>query len=180
MQRWTLQAHPQFPAPPVRAVHASLGAVGQRVHIRFEIDAEPRALRWPEATVPAFRDGLWRHSCVELFCAGAQDDYREFNFSPSGEFAVYGFDAYRSGMRSLELGTPGILRHAGAAGLGVDVQMPAEWLGAHSQSPRAVGLTAVLEASDGSLSYWALRHPGAKPDFHDRVGFIAGWPPEPA
>ena len=31
-------------------------------------------------------------------------------------------------------------------------------------------LSAVIEASDG-LSYWALRHPADKPDFHDADGF---------
>jgi hypothetical protein len=34
-----------------------------------------------------------------------------------------------------------------------------------------LGLTAVVEAADGSLSYWALRHPVARPDFHHRDGF---------
>jgi hypothetical protein len=29
----------------------------------------------------------------------------------------------------------------------------------------------VIEAADGSLSYWALRHPPGKPDFHHRDAF---------
>jgi hypothetical protein len=29
-----------------------------------------------------------------------------------------------------------------------------------------LGLSAVLEDADGVLSYWALRHPPGKPDFH--------------
>jgi hypothetical protein len=33
-----------------------------------------------------------------------------------------------------------------------------------------VGLTAVVEARDGSLSYWALAHPPGKPDFHSAAG----------
>lgn len=177
MQRWALHPHPQFPAPAVRAVHASLSAVGQRVRISFEIDADPRALSWPGPAVPAFRDGLWRHSCLELFATDAGQGYREFNFAPSGEFAAYEFDAYRTNMRPLALGTPGILRGADKDQLGIEVQMPAEWLGATSVEPRAIGLTAVLEAINGSHSYWALRHPGDKPDFHHRDGFIAGWPP---
>lgn len=35
-----------------------------------------------------------------------------------------------------------------------------------------LGLTAVIEANDGSHSYWALHHRLARPDFHDRAGFI--------
>jgi hypothetical protein len=30
----------------------------------------------------------------------------------------------------------------------------------------AIGLSAVIEEQDGRLSYWALRHPPGKPDFH--------------
>jgi hypothetical protein len=30
----------------------------------------------------------------------------------------------------------------------------------------ALGLSAVIEAADGSRSYWALRHPSSAPDFH--------------
>ena len=29
-----------------------------------------------------------------------------------------------------------------------------------------IGLSAVLEEKDGTKSYWALRHPPGKPDFH--------------
>jgi hypothetical protein len=34
-----------------------------------------------------------------------------------------------------------------------------------------VGITAVIEHSDGRLSYWALHHPAADADFHHRGGF---------
>jgi hypothetical protein len=34
-----------------------------------------------------------------------------------------------------------------------------------------LGLSAVVEASDGTLSYWALNHPVAKPDFHHPDSF---------
>ena len=34
-----------------------------------------------------------------------------------------------------------------------------------------LGLSAVCEARDGSLQYWALRHPAERPDFHDRRSF---------
>ena len=34
-----------------------------------------------------------------------------------------------------------------------------------------LGLSAVLEDADGVLSYWALRHPPGKPDFHHTDAF---------
>lgn len=179
MQRWPLYPHPLYPASAVRAVHASLSATDAGPQATFQIEAELAALRWPAAAAPAFRDRLWRHSCLELFAADTAQAYREFNFSPSSEFAAYGFDAYRSGMRALQLGgEPAIHWREEPACIRVDIRLPAGWLlAAPAAQPRAVGLAAVLEQRDGSVSYWALRHSGPKPDFHHRDGFIAGWPP---
>jgi hypothetical protein len=38
-------------------------------------------------------------------------------------------------------------------------------------SPLRLGLAAVIETTDGALSYWALAHPAARPDFHRREGW---------
>jgi hypothetical protein len=35
-----------------------------------------------------------------------------------------------------------------------------------------VALAAVIEAESGNISYWALKHAPAKPDFHHPSGFI--------
>ena len=45
--------------------------------------------------------------------------------------------------------------------------LDAAWL-ASLQSPAALrlGLAAVIEDRAGVLSYWALKHPVEKPDFH--------------
>ncbi len=37
-----------------------------------------------------------------------------------------------------------------------------------------LGLSAVIEVADGSLSYWALHHPAARADFHNDGGFTLG------
>jgi hypothetical protein len=40
----------------------------------------------------------------------------------------------------------------------------------------------VVEANDtenDALSYWALRHPASRPDFHHRGGFTLRYPPLP-
>jgi hypothetical protein len=34
-----------------------------------------------------------------------------------------------------------------------------------------IALAAVIEDDNGELSYWGLRHPHAKPDFHHPNGF---------
>ena len=40
-----------------------------------------------------------------------------------------------------------------------------------SGGPLRLGLSAVVEDADGVLSFWALRHPPGKPDFHHTDAF---------
>ena len=35
-----------------------------------------------------------------------------------------------------------------------------------------LGLSAVIEDKAQVLSYWALKHPAEKPDFHHAAGFV--------
>jgi hypothetical protein len=35
-----------------------------------------------------------------------------------------------------------------------------------------LAVSAVIEESDGRISYWALAHPPGKPDFHHADGFV--------
>src|SRR3954467_14639798 len=53
-------------------------------------------VRIPAICAPRRADGLWQHTCCELFIAErAGKGYVEFNFSPSTEWACYGFSSYR-------------------------------------------------------------------------------------
>jgi hypothetical protein len=100
----------------------------------------------------------------------------EFNFSPAGDWAAYHFDGYRRGHGRLELAQPGITLHAlgpGQLRLQVRAQLPGEpdagaRIDAAGVATAAwqLGLAAVIEASDGTLTYWATHHPGVRPDFH--------------
>ena len=42
---------------------------------------------------------------------------------------------------------------------------------ARRSSPAFIALAAVIEDENGRLSYWGLRHPPGKPDFHHPNGF---------
>jgi hypothetical protein len=64
---------------------------------------------------------------------------------------------------SLDQPTPVIRVHRGAQSLTLEAELPL--LAVPTRSLR-LGLSAVIEAADGSLCYWALRHPPGKPDFH--------------
>ena len=100
---------------------------------------------------------------------GEGPEYREFNFSPSGEWAVYDFRAYRNG---------GVLENELAPGIVVQKTVDRLELGAEigqdllpHDRPLRLGLSAVVEDAAGKLSYWALRHPPGKPDFHHADAF---------
>ena len=117
---------------------------------------------------------MWQHTCFELFI-GAQNDaeYYEFNFSPSGEWAAYGFRNYRDGgaIDSDDL-EPNIAVQQSAETLELSAVLRADRLsGIVPEIRLSLGLSAVIEDLDESLSYWALKHPFGKPDFHHPDSF---------
>jgi hypothetical protein len=116
-------------------------------------------------------EGLWRHTCMEVFVRPALPGaYLEFNFAPHGQWAAYRFSGYRSGMTALTgIGPPRIGLEIGAdcLRLSADIALPGELAGATLR----LAVTAVVEDAAGQLDYWALRHPGPQPDFHHPDGF---------
>ena len=96
-------------------------------------------------------------------------EYREFNFSPSSEWAAYAFRGYRDG-EDLEVQMdPGIVVHRTGDRLGLDAKIRRDLL--PPGNSLRLGLSAVVEDADGVLSYWSLRHPPGKPDFHHPDAF---------
>ncbi|RSY88587.1 hypothetical protein DAH66_03755 [Sphingomonas koreensis] len=161
----SLAPHPDTPPRSVRSVDVELSMTdAERVLLTFYI-APGEALAAPDPASPARTDGLWQRTCCELFLKpGGGDGYVEFNLSPSGQWAAYAFDGYRAGMRNLELL---IEPHIELERQGESFVLEAEVdLAAIPAGPVAIGLSAVIEETDGTRSYWALNHPPGKPDFH--------------
>lgn len=121
-------------------------------------------------------DGLWHSTCLEIFGLLPDGSYAEFNVAPSGHWAAYQFDGYRSGM--VELG--GSVEIVDVRRDGDDFELTAwvNWDG--WPHVRAIGVSAVLETIDGGKAYWALAHPAEKPDFHHPDSFTLPVRPEPA
>jgi hypothetical protein len=146
---------------------------GGTLHLHYRLEAELEHLRLPALLAGAGRaDELWRHTCLEVFVAGrGSREYREFNFSPSGEWAAYAFTAYRAGMTVLELpGRPALRWQSTAEQLELNVILPAEALPAEAAGLR-LALSAVIEEQSGTISHWALKHPARQPDFHHPESF---------
>lgn len=125
----------------------------------------------PEAGAGMRRDGLWRTTCFEAFVAPLGDSaYLELNFSPSTDWAAYVFDGYRVGGRDLDMVRPEVETGEAEGMFSLKARVDPLPL-MKSPGLYEIGLSAVLEAHEGELTYLALVHPAAKPDFHHRGGF---------
>ena len=161
-----LERHPAVPCAALRGIEASVSrAPGGSLKVLYRLDGEIDRLRIPPARSPRSARRLWEHTCCELFVARELPGYREFNFSPSGEWAGYAFARYREGA-PLAVPDPGInvTRDAGWLELSATIAEN------HPGKIR-IGLCAVIEDEAGALSYWALRHSPGKPDFHHADAF---------
>ncbi len=170
-----LTAHPSTPNEAVRSLEAQLRVEEPDILVfRYSLVADMSRVRVPSSGVGARVDVLWKHTCFEAFVARADaSGYHEFNFSPSLDWAIYHFSAYRDGMSPAEIGrAPEISVRRDDQGLELQ---SAVRLGQLADYPAVrhlrVALAAVIEDETGRLSYWGLRHPPGKPDFHHPDSF---------
>ncbi len=169
-----LTLHPASDPGAVRGIDAVAWRTVSGMRLAYTLHGSLDTLVMPAPARPARRDELWRHTCFEAFVRIAGEAaYAEFNFSPSGEWSAYGFDAYRAGMRELALASPPRMRVVGQSDrLQVDVhvdELPAPW-GAAARL--LLALTAVVEHAGGAISYWSVAHPAGRPDFHHEDGCV--------
>lgn len=163
--RFDLLCHSDTPATSIGSVHVELTMTDPTDMLLTFYVTPGAALAVPERVSPRRADGLWQRTCCELFLKPEGGDaYFEFNLSPSGQWAAYAFDGYRAGMRDLALPVDPHIeleRQGGSFVLEADVDLAAIPVGRLEAN-----LSAVIEEADGTRSYWALRHPPGKPDFH--------------
>ncbi len=163
--RQALKLHPDSRSAAVTRLEARvvrLSATG--LSLRFELTGDVVGLVVPRRQDPERADELWRTTCFEAFLQEAGGDgYCEVNLSPSTRWAAYGFDGYRAGMRTLQLGAPpSIAVDAGPDHLTLSATLDLASLA----RPCRLGLTAVTEDADGTIAYWSLAHPPGRADFH--------------
>lgn len=151
---------------------ATLAPADSGWQLSYIVRGDLQGLRLPPPlAAPGRADGLWRHTCFELFCADATTPaYGECNFSPSGAWASYRFLRERVPAAPVYGAAAAECKgqRSSARELALGARIPVVATPGHA----LIGLSAVLEASDGSLSYWALRHPRPRPDFHARAGWV--------
>jgi len=159
-----LVRHPETPCAALRAIEASVVRDRNELRVAYVLEGEIDRLRLPP---PRAAGALWQHTCCELFLAQALPAYREYNFSPSGEWAAYSFGSYRNGA-AVQIPDPRIEVKRDRERLELTATIQA--------AARKIGLSAVIEEDNGSFSYWALRHTPGKPDFHHPDAFALELP----
>lgn len=169
-----LQCHPSLTCQVVSGISVTAGfRDDEALQLHYQVTGKPLL---PASQAPAAADNLWQHTCCELFVASAGEaSYREFNFSPSGQWAAYGFTAYRQQDQGVCPTVPPQTNiRCLADGFELDALIPRDLL--PTGDLLELSLTAVIEAQDGSKTYWALAHLAQQPDFHLRASFTLTLP----
>ena len=172
-----LEPHPNTPCQAISGIEVEIMRSNSgRLELIYRATGDVRGIRLPRRVEPERADDLWRRTCFEVFIKEPESwAYSEFNFAPSGCWAAYGFDDTRQGMRNLELAAPTVTTQVDAKTLVLTAALGLDHVG-----PLQLAISAVIEDVDGTLSYWALTHPGERPDFHHPGGFVLDLPePEP-
>jgi hypothetical protein len=170
-----LTCHPQTPNEAVRRIDANVSwKEAGALAFTYTLKGDLSRLQISSPTSPGRAERLWQHTCFEAFVAvKGEPAYCELNFAPSGEWAAYAFHAYREGgpLEDDEL-DPTIVVQRAADTLQLNATIRVDRLPIVPASARLrLALCAVIEGDRGKLSYWALKHPPGKPDFHHPGAF---------
>ncbi|MEB3198910.1 MAG: DOMON-like domain-containing protein [Synechococcaceae cyanobacterium] len=188
-----LQPFSAAASPAKLTLSAAARRHGRRLTLQWQLAGELQAVALPEpGSAPQRRDELWTRTCLEAFLAAPGDEvYRELNLCPSGDWNLYRLEGYRRGLRP-DAAQPSLpcQRQQGEGWLQLEVTLDLERLLGPSAAdgPLELSFTAVIagreeSGTDGppqaaAISYWALHHPAAEPDFHHRGGFVLPLPAE--
>jgi hypothetical protein len=176
--RHTLLLHPDSRCDAVTSI--TVDATRMRdgeLALEYDVVGTIGGVRLPSGE-PGRGDRLWQHTCFEAFVGpGSGAAYYEFNASPSRQWAAYGFSNYREGMTPIESEPVSMDTEQARAGFVLRTAFPLDRLAGVRQASWRVGLSAVIEETNGRMSYWALTHPPGKPDFHHPDCFALELPP---
>jgi len=170
MQHARLICHPTMPGRAVRGISVRAGrSADETLALSFCVEGDLSRMCLPPPRSPRFATELWQHTCLEAFiaCDGVSA-YHEYNFAPSGEWALYAFRQYREGgpMQD-DARAPRIAVRTVPERFEIDAVVRLDLLApGYAGAELQLGLSAVVEEGDGLLSYWALSHPAGRPDFH--------------
>jgi len=172
---FVLVPHPDFPSRAIQSISVYVDReAGGGLFLNYHVTGSIEEALWPGGGPPQTAgptDRLWEHSCFEAF-VGRPDEpgYIELNATTSLQWAVYAFDDYRAGMTAIDAAFSAMVRfRADSLEVRVSILPP----DCSYAGELFLGLSAIIEAKDGTKSYWALAHAPGPPDFHNRDCFTA-------
>lgn len=165
--RQALTPHPDSLTGGVAELHVEVGRRGAELALRYHLTGDLPGVALPRAGPSARGDELWRHTCFEAFLRSpSAAAYYELNFAPSRQWAAYRLAGYRHGLAPVAIPQPRITVERSAQSFLLDAALDLAGLPDLARGPWRLGLSAVVEAADGQIGYWALAHPPGRPDFH--------------
>jgi hypothetical protein len=159
--------HPDTPVATLDSIDTSVWQDNDRWHFRYMFEGTTDLIL-PDPADPVRADELWRHTCAEAFVGLPRGAYLEFNFSPSGKWAAYRFDAPREGL-SNEPAEIEVYLDLGDDWIAIEAAVRCKAL----EPGLTLGMSAVIEERSGRKRYWALKHGEGPANFHDRACFTA-------
>jgi hypothetical protein len=141
--------------------------------LEFEVIGPLDELLW-DPKLSGLSSDLWKKTCFEFFISLSDGSYFEWNGSPSGAWSVFRFLSYRTQVPHVVSGT--------APSLQVDRHLSEKYqfrwdlplgLFPGAEMPQArVSFNTILMMRDGRQDFFASKHLGEKPDFHNQKAWI--------
>lgn len=172
--QFKLYPHPSHKIPPDIQVTGDIERDRHRINLSYQLKGNLQNILIPPAVEPPTRqDELWKQTCLECFLGVPGDRlYWEFNLSPSGHWNVYHFEGYRQGMQAeMAIAELPFQVNLQAQDLTLSIELDLETLNLGDRALE-VAMTAVIQDTDKTVTYWALTHQTETPDFHQRGSFI--------
>jgi len=172
---YTLKPHIDNPVDNFSASVMMERSTQFRWLLTYEILGNTQAIAFPDRTASGRSTKLWEETCFELFIRNVDGEYVEFNFAPSGQWACFHFDRYRTGMRDVNLDaqpkisvavTPQLFQ------LKVSLDLADVGLLGRPDATLFIALTSVMKLQDQRYCYFALEFPSGSLDFHHPAGFF--------
>jgi hypothetical protein len=167
--RLALKLHPDSTSSAANSVEVEVARARDGAFaLSYVVTGKISGLRLPPVVASTRADELWRHTCFEAFLSIPPDTgYYEFNFSPSTQWAAYRFSGYRSGMQvASEIDERNIETSSSPRSFTLRTALDLDRANVPRSTRWRLGLSAVIEETNGNKSYWALAHAPGKPDFH--------------
>ena len=157
--------HPSCAAGPITSVTACVEASTTGCRAQFLLGGDISAIKVPVQTPASRQDNLWKTTCFEIFWQPAEGTYyREFNLSPSSQWACYDFDDFRVNSRDAPVEAIAIASVHSDNTLMLNTDIVSDL-----PTPAKIALNAVVEDKAGNIQFWALAFDPGKPEFHSET-----------